>query len=152
MGTKPLNPVTERLREFTAHLEQPVRTNPERAHVLGEAIHHASLDDIELEMDELCEQFATGDLRLSAVELASLASRYQQLVAFFPRYAEVMNRRERFIDVLAAGAREQPTDGDWRVQSDPQFAHSYATAIDEFRASAVQFSDSLSDTLRRREG
>lgn len=151
MGTKPLNPVTERLREFTSHLEQPVRTNPERAHVLGEAIHHASLDDIELDMEELCEQFAMEELRQSAVELAGLASRYQQLVSFFPRYAEVMNRRERFIDVLAAGARDKPTDGDWRAQSDPQFANSYSIALDEFRASAVQFSDQLSDAIRSRE-
>lgn len=95
-------------------------------------------------------------LRSSFVALIS--SHYQQLVAFYSRYAEIMNRQEGLFDLLVgfaagflggqAGVAGVELWGDWRAQNDQQFVNSFGAAIDDFHASALRFTENTVSAMR----
>lgn len=95
-------------------------------------------------------------VNMHAHELEIIEKHYTQLVEFFPRYYEIMNRSGFWSGVLGfaasffggeLGAAGVETWNNWQEKSDQEFLNSYGGAVDEFTSSAVLFTQKTEEAI-----
>jgi hypothetical protein len=150
------------LEEFCAHVAEiaaqlflSIREDLQRCWVdYGRYVDLGRVEDVAT----FAAERTRAALHVSFAEISLISSRYQQLVAFYPRYSEIMSRQEGLFELLVGfaagflggevGAKGVELWGDWRSQNDQQFVSSFGAAIDDFHASALRFTDNTVAAMR----
>jgi hypothetical protein len=122
-----------------------------------QSIRHPWVEAPEAEGERFRQQFRVA-LQTHRQDLVSIQNHFRQLQEFHPRYHAIMTRNTVWESILgfaagffggSLGVMGAETWDNWRGQSDSDFAQSFGTAVEQFSAATLAFTQKTEQEVER---